>query len=348
MNYLSSRENWRSSIALAVLLFCGVTGLRAQLAAGTDRPASVPEEYLATPMGYFHPSCVQAMAEGDLLRKDEGVIEHKNGSIEAIPVCAYPHYTVTGETLSLDGQGAAAHESANAANWEPPTIAHQYVSAATMQRHPANTYYGELRANWVVPPNPPFHSNQIIYLFPGLEDWNSPKTTILQPVLGWNVAFPTEGINFPNVWTLSSWNCCVNGTTQHSTFIPTAAGHDIFGQIALQCTPGSKVCTRFMVNTVDQTTNKSTQLSHTSSFGLYFNWAFAAALEVYNVGYCDEYPANTSTQFYFLGLYDQNLQPVKQGWVPWKRWQQLGLTPDCNYGITGGFKSGLPYITLSY
>jgi hypothetical protein len=183
-----------------------------------------------------------------------------------------------------------------------------------------------------------------------LEDYN-PKvsTTILQPVLGWNVVF-ANGPNFPNVWTLSSWNCCVNNTVQHSTFIPTEAGHEIFGQIALRCQPGAPRCGSFLVNTVDYSTGKSTELPQTSSFGLVFNWAFAAALEVYNVSECSDYPQREkgSTQFYYLGLFDQDLQPVQQGWVPWKRWEELGLTPECHYGISGGTKGGLPYITLTY
>jgi len=351
MNYFSSLKNWQISLACTVLLICGVAVLRAQAPARPDRPPSVPEEYLATPVGYFHPSCVQGLAEGDILHKDEKVIEHKDGSIDAIPACAFPHYKPSGERLFLDGEGPASGEKVtpDGEGGGPPEIAHEYVSAATMEKHPTNTYYGALRANWIVPPAPTNHFSQIIYLFPGLEDYSSAKTTILQPVLGWNVVFK-DGPNFPNVWTLSSWNCCVDGTVQHSTFIRTEPGHEIFGEMFLACTPGSARCSRFSVNTVDQTTNKSTELVHTSSFGLNFNWAFAAALEVYRVYECNDYPAGEdgSTQFYFLGLYDQDLQPVKQGWVPWKRWEELHMTPECNYGVSGGFKSGLPYIKLTY
>ena len=110
--------------------------------------------------------------------------------------------------------------------------------------------------------------------------------------------------------------------------------------------PGAPRCGSFEVNTVDSTTGKSTQLPRTSSFGLTFNWAFAGALEVYNVSKCSDYPANSSTEFYYLGLFDEDLQPVTQGWVPWKRW--AGFTPQCGYGISGGNKGGLPYIKLSY
>jgi hypothetical protein len=284
-------------------------------------------------MGYFHESCVLELAEGDIVRKDEKAIEHKDGSFDSIPSCEFPHYTPAGEKVPLDGEGTV-----------PPAIAHDYIELATMKKDPSHTYYGELRANWIVPPAPTSHDGQTIFFFPGLEDYNTNvTTTILQPVLGWN-ATPA----YKNVWSLASWNCCVDNTVQHSAFIPTATGHNIFGEMFLACKPGAPRCGSFTVNTVDSTTGKSTELKQTSSFGLVFNWAFAGALEVYRVSKCSDYPSNSngSTQFFYLGLFDQDLQPVTQGWEDWKRWD--GLTPQCNYGISGGDKGGLPYIKLSY
>jgi hypothetical protein len=305
-------------------------------------------------MGYFHESCVLELAEGDIVRKDEKAIEHKDGSFDAIPACAFPHYTSAGEKVPLDGEGPAAEEKVDSdgAGAEPPAIAHKYIELATMKEGEPSDYYGELKATWIVPSDPATHSNQIIYLFPGLQDYhtNLSNLTILQPVLGWNVVSPPLHLNFPNVWTLSSWNCCVNGTVQHSTFIPTAAGHTIFG--VMVCTrPGAPRCGSFNVNTFDQTTGKMTELKQTSSFGQYFNWAFAGALEVYNVSKCSDYPGGSkgSTEFYYLGLYDDELRPVTQGWVPWKEWEGPPIvSPVCNYKISGGFKDGLPQITLSY
>jgi hypothetical protein len=331
MNCFSSPKCWLRILVCTILLISGVAAIRAQVSADQNRPPAVPEGYVATPMGYFHESCVLGLAEGDIFRKDEMAIEHRDGSSDSIPPCAFPHYTPAGERVSLDGAGA-----------EPPYIEHEYVEYADMKK--SSEYYGELRANWTVPEAPTYHGSQIIYLFPGLEDYNDAKTTILQPVLGWNVVFK-DGPNFPNVWTLSSWNCCENGDLLHSAFIKTEVGHDIFGQIALRCTPGETHCGSFEVNTVDQTTGKSTQLPQTSSYGLTLNWAFAGALEVYDVYECEDYPASGSTEFYFLGLFDQDLQPVTQGW---KAWKNSSLTPKCGYSVSGGFKSGLPYVKVTY
>jgi hypothetical protein len=346
MNYFYVGKNWQFSLACTVLLISGTTALRAQIPAGPNRPPAVPEGYVITPMGYFHPSCVQELSEGDLLRKDEKAVEHKDGSFDSIPACAFPRYSPAGEKVPLDGEGPSAEEKADldGEGAQPPAIVHDYIELATMKKNPSYTYYGLLRANWIVPPAPTSHDGQTIFFFPGLEDYNpNVTTTILQPVLGWN-ATPA----YKNVWSLASWNCCVNGTVQHSSFISTATGDNIFGEMFLACHPGAPRCGSFTVNTVDQTTGKSTELKQTSSFGLVFNWAFAGALEVYNVSQCSDYPSNSkgSTQFYYLGLYDQDLHPVTQGWVHWNKWH--GLTPQCNYGISGGFKGGLPYIKLSY
>src|SRR5277367_1095325 len=50
----------------------------AQVPAGARRPAAVPANYLITPFGYFHPSCVGHLAKGDELMQDEKAIKHAN------------------------------------------------------------------------------------------------------------------------------------------------------------------------------------------------------------------------------------------------------------------------------
>ena len=65
-------------IALALLMI--VTGAQALTSARPNRPAAVPADYVLTPFGYFHPSCVNHLAEGDVVREDLKVIERKNGT----------------------------------------------------------------------------------------------------------------------------------------------------------------------------------------------------------------------------------------------------------------------------
>src|SRR5215469_5147528 len=62
----------------------------------SNRPLGVPDNYVVTPFGYFHPSCVRHVAEGEVVLAD-GRIQHADGSVDTIaPVCDYPHFSPTG------------------------------------------------------------------------------------------------------------------------------------------------------------------------------------------------------------------------------------------------------------
>src|ERR1700683_724148 len=79
-------------IAITTMLLGGLTAAQAQTTAGPNRPATIPPGYVITPFGYFNPSCVVHLAEGDELRSHENVIRHANGTSDRMPECAYPHY----------------------------------------------------------------------------------------------------------------------------------------------------------------------------------------------------------------------------------------------------------------
>ncbi|MGH9561597.1 MAG: hypothetical protein ACRD3S_09085, partial [Terracidiphilus sp.] len=85
--------------------------LHAQATAISSRPAGVPDNFVATPFGYFHPSCILHLAEGDTLQRDRFSILHADGSIRSFSSCAYPHYTASGKAVD-----------AAATNVESPTI----------------------------------------------------------------------------------------------------------------------------------------------------------------------------------------------------------------------------------
>jgi hypothetical protein len=132
-------------------------------------PAEVPLGYVITPAGYFHPSCVKELAEGDELEQGGSVVRHADGMIEEIRGCEYPHYNARGEAA---GPGFDEPTS--------PYIQHSYIEASGVS---ASTEYSELNVTWIVPPAPLTNDGQVLYFFPGL-DQSSPVISILQPVLG--------------------------------------------------------------------------------------------------------------------------------------------------------------------
>ena len=292
----------------------------AQRPAGPNRPAAVPGDYLITPFGYFHSSCVKHLAQGDEVRRDEKAVRHANGTVDNVQACAFPHFKADGTKIAGDERGV-----------KDPTIGHAWVEYASTT---ISTSYSYLSAYWNVPSAPTAHDGQTIYLFPGMEDF-SDVVTIIQPVLGWNS-------DYTNAWGIASWNCCVSGTVFEAPPAHVNAGDVIFGYMFDTCASGTLSCPTWDVVTWDLTNNHFSELINTSSFGQTFNWAFAGALEVYNVVKCSDYPAAGSTSFYNLNLF--NFKGTK---IPNPAWTvtnlSSGLTPQCSYGGT------LPkQLTLTY
>jgi hypothetical protein len=302
---------WTAGIA--VLLAAGLTAAQAQAPAGPHRPAKVPGNYIVTPFGYFHPTCVQKLAEGDELRPDTKTIQHAAGSASPMHTCGFPHYRANGEELTGDERHA-----------KTPDISWAWVEYAGVT---TATSYGQLYAKWSVPPSPATHSGQTIYFFPGLEDINN-TVTILQPVLGWNS-------DYANAWGIASWNCCVNGTVYEAPASPVNSGDTILGYIKSTCPAGTLTCSSWNVVTQDLQNGAVSKLAKTSNFGQTFNWAFGGVLEVYGITNCTDYPVignnwgSHAISFHEIGLFDYNLQRIFN--PPWTISVTAGLTPTCGY-----------------
>jgi hypothetical protein len=316
-------------IAAAVLvILLGIAAIplaQAQKLAGPNRPSAVPKGYVITPFGYFHPSCVHALASGETVLAD-GRVQHLDGTEDPVaPVCSYPHYTAHGEVAT--GDQSSADSPAHL-----PTIGHSWIEDGSAT---TSTSYGKLTASWVVPSAPTTNDGQTVYLFPGMMDLNATET-IIQPVLGWN-SFNGQ------VWTIASWNCCPSGTANYSKPVQVNIGDTINGTIKSTCAPGVESCTKWDIGTQDATTNKSTTLGNTPSEGQTFNWAQSGALEVYEIVKCSDYPPNGATTFSKVALYDYNLTRIANpGWSITDYYS--GLSPQCNYAG----KTTANSVTLDY
>jgi len=297
------------SIILAALfvLVMAAPSAQAQKIAGPNRPAAVPAGYVITPFGYFHPSCVRAVASGDTVLAD-GRVQHADGTADAeAPVCGYAHYTAAGEIVAAAPQ--------------PPSIVHSWIESGNSIN--TTSQFGELTANWIVPPAPTTNDDQTVFLFPGMEDYALDES-IIQPVLGWNAGF--YGTN----WSIASWNCCPSGTANYSSPLKVNPSDVIFGTIV---SDGSAGPTTWDITTEDTTTGKKTTLKNTPSEGQTFTWAQGGALEVYGIVQCSDYPPNKLTAFYNLELRDDNFNIYYDpGWVFFD--YSVGLTPQCNYNVT--------------
>ncbi|HKF04729.1 MAG TPA: hypothetical protein VKB49_20565 [Candidatus Sulfotelmatobacter sp.] len=316
MSRTSEYSRLLKSIAFTML----VAGLAAgQAPAGAKRPAAVPADFVITPFGYFHPSCVSHLAKGDVLLQDEAVIQHANGTSENIEECAYPHFESDGTKVVGDVKPAGDEKS------QPPYIGHSWVEYASIHD---SANYGQIYSEWDVPPTPKSDDGQILYFFNGLEQYSG-DVTIIQPVLGWNA-------DFSSAWGIAAWNCCKKGTVQEATPARVNPGDHLEGYVFNNCSAGTTKCGSWDIVIVDQENGNFSQLIKTSNFGQTFNWAFGAVLEVYYISKCADYPAAEESgysgglSFYNESVLNDNFVSITPAWTVSN--VSGGLTPQCNYG----------------
>jgi hypothetical protein len=313
-------KTFRAGLFLASLFG---TMLYAQVPAGPNRPAGVPDGYVITPFGYFHPSCVLKVAEGETLLENGRVIRRADGTLENLSECKYPHYATSGEIVAAD---AIKIESPNINGW---------VESASVT---TSTSYGEIVATWTVPPAPTSVVGQTVYFFPGMEDSND-VVSIIQPVLGWNMADSNL-----SSWSIASWNCCPSGTADYSTPVAVNPGDTIQGTVKSTCSAGTESCSKWNITTADETLGKSTTLSDTPSEGQTFNWAFGGVLEAYNIAQCSDYPPNASLTYSNIALYNDDFTLISNPAWSATYWA-TGDTPQCSYDVQ--IESGTE-VTLTY
>ena len=308
-----NRAKWIFCIMLFLLISLGM--LNAQKPAGPNRPASVPSDYVITPFGYFHPSCVRQVSEGQTVLGD-GRIRFKDGSEEtAAPFCGFPRYTAKGELI------------AEGSKFGPPEIGHSWIEAGQVSD---SNPYDAVMATWPVPQTPTTNDGQTLYFFPGLMHTPSDPELIIQPVLGWN-----DGQD-AGPWNIASWNCCPSGMAWYSTPVTVNVGDQLSGLVMNACgSPILQSCSKWNITTTDVTTQGTTTLNVDYPSLMTFEWAVSGALEVYSIYQCSDYPPDGSITFSNAALYDNYFRRIQDpGWSA-EYWVTQGQTdPWCDYNAT--------------
>ena len=276
--------------------------------AADARPAGVPSDYVATPAGYFHPSCVVHMEDGEHVTAS-GDVRQLDQSVRKVQACTHPSFDMRGTTREPDAAGVDARAASSFNGW-----------LAYSETNPSGgVASSEMVADWIVPSAPRSATGQILYYFPGLE--SASVVTILQPVLAWN------GYN-NNAWTMANWNCCKSGTVYTGNPINVRAGDQIHGAMNGTSCKKSTPCTAWSITSTDVTTGQSTTFQ-TQSYNQVFTWYFGGVMEVYGVSSCAQFPTNGSITFTNVKVWDysgKTLTPTYGG-------QVSGGAPSCGYTV---------------
>ena len=164
-------------VALAVmslwLVFLASTMAYAQVPAGRNRPAGVPDGYVITPFGYFHPSCVRRLAEGETLLGRRTMPSNARTELwRTSRACAYP--ALHGPRRGSDGGSAQALSP-----YLSPTAGLQMLASPRVPRTASFLLPGPCRQRRL-----PLAMARAVYFFPRPWRMYPGKLSVLQPVLG--------------------------------------------------------------------------------------------------------------------------------------------------------------------
>lgn len=307
-----------------------LTGLAWALAAGSARaavpaPAGVPSGYVFTHHGWFHPSCVVRVAEGESVGSDLVIRSASGKTRAAIHPCAYPRYDHAGR-VSAPGSSGEAPLPAHAA---PLPASSTYDGYIVLYQHNGTLAVGPaLTGDVIVPAAPKNLNGQDIAFFNAIQT-NAGGSDILQPVLDFNGE--TSG-----KWSIESEHCCINNNDMQSTIKVVAPGDTIRGTVTgTSCT--SSGCGAWTVTTLDVTSGVTTTLNTTAPNGVP-NGVSPGSLESYGVTSCDLFPAGGETTFTGNTLTtDGTVQSLKYSLVNFQG-VNAEVPKNCGYGgnATGG------------
>jgi len=237
--------------------------------------SDVPPDYVATPYGYFHSSCIKEVSDLERVKEDGEVVDISTGLLKRMLAnCDYPTFV----------------RSRASNNGSPPSINGWWYWA---QNVPNTVGMVSLSAQWTVPINGPGTPAGNLYFFPGLQT-SEYAGFILQPVLGYNQA------GGPSGWSIASWNCCASGNAIHSGFYPVSPGQSIAGHLlGTNCAFLTGACTNWEVDTsVTTGSGIVTETIYTDSYGHQMDEIFGGVVEAYNVS-CSQMPI---PPIYFVNL----------------------------------------------
>lgn len=242
--------------------------------------AAASPDWLPTPAGLAHKSCVHQVPNGSNVSED-GTVSLNGVVVDKIPPCPYTGMVAVPKAASTDQSApssAAAPPVPLANGW---WLDSWWTSPSQVVSH---------TAKWTVPANPT-SNGAVVFLFPSIEPSNT-GSAIVQPVLQWGVSAAGGG----NYWRMANWFVPSSGSAVHSPLYATAAGRAITGTM----TRSSGTDARWRIG-YTQSSGLSGSLSVATGIT---SWKAVqgGVLEVYNASACNKLPNTTSVKFSSIAI----------------------------------------------
>jgi hypothetical protein len=276
---------------LLVILF-------ATACAADDVVVDDPADYIATPNGYYHKDCVHQVPDGTVI--DDQFVTAPDGTRDALPICEHGHYASLADIGTLRSEVAQAPAGDG---WQAAMI------------KTTGSFYREISASWAVPTAPTVQSNQIIFMFPGLE---TSKFRIVQPVLQWG----SDGLDSGSgpYWAIAAWDCPPAGG---GLCFNSAAARVNVGDVITGSAKGTNCTTAGVCDwsiKISDSKNHATEMKvHHESLKMTIA---GVALETYSAT-CSEYPSSGAEAFDVTVTNSNGTTST----TPWSVWP--GLKGSC-------------------
>jgi hypothetical protein len=302
-------------------------------AVGDDSASGVSDaDFVSTPAGLMHRSCVHAVAAGGKLDAAERVAGPGGSSIGAAP-CAYPRRPAHRDTGALSASGggvvaSAANPKADTSRWT------EFVGGIAVANSFGFDWINQLTGRWQVPLTPRSYTGQTIYVFMGLEPDNGTAMMMMTAQYGPSAA---GGGNF---WGTVVWYLASTGNIYHSALQPAQQGDFLQGTMrAYECPDNSGVCTWSMSlwnfgGAVTQNTTVNDLNVVTTEV---FRFVAKGAIDAINVHNCDGLPVElgTGATFWDEVVYMPGPTPFSSNdvtlGIPW--FGQVNSS-GCSFGVT--------------
>ncbi len=233
-------------------------------------------DLVRAPHGGIHPSCLHELGDGDVVDTD-GSIKSADGHVQTFAPCAFPVHKVHADAPVAPENGVQPPTDngwTEDANWTSPVPVQRFS------------------AQFHVPAAPSVYTNQLIYMFPAIEDVAG--TSIVQPVL----QYGNNGAWGGNYWTIASW---LGGGQWGGHYYYSAARRVTTGEVisgamydTRQCHPAGCQWAVSMHNS-----KNTANLTVYAIAGISWRWVFGGAIEVYGINSCRKYPATYDNFFSF-------------------------------------------------